>query len=354
MKTNTSLLFAVLLCSVFLLSSCMQSTSIRVLQPADIVLPEHIQEVATIDRSKPANGFLKVLEGLFTGESIGQDKRGRVRALDGLTHSLTRTPRFRVRPTDIELEGTNTGNRMAPPLSWEEIDRICELNKTDAVVAIEQFNIDHRTFTETYTEKYKDKDGKQQQRTMFRAQTDLGVTVGWRLYDPKLRVIHDEQALRAGESYRATGNTDRQARRSLPNMVQASFDVAYEAGMLYGMRIAPTWVQVQRSFYHKGKKPHKETMKHAARLARTGNWEEAGKVWYELEPLADQKTAGRAAYNLALAAEQNGQLELALEWAERAYAQHGNKQARDYTFVLQQRINDARRVDYQMHKKPAT
>ncbi|MBK7407804.1 MAG: hypothetical protein IPJ40_06820 [Saprospirales bacterium] len=121
MKTIPHLLWLFLL--GISLQSCMHSTTLQVLQPADMRIPEHLTTIATIDRSKPSNGFVNVLEGLFTGETIGQDKRGRLRALDGLTHSLTRTPRFQVKPTDIELEGTNTGNNMAPPLPGRKLSR---------------------------------------------------------------------------------------------------------------------------------------------------------------------------------------------------------------------------------------
>lgn len=330
------------------LQSCMHNTTLQVLQPAEMRLPEHISTIATIDRSKPSSGFANVLEGLFTGEGIGQDRRGRLKSLDGLTHSLTRTPRFQVKPTDVELEGTKTGNQMAPPLPWEEIESICSQYGADAVLAIESYDSDIGVFTSSYQEKYKDKEGVQQTRTRYRAQANLNVTIGWRLYDPKTRIIEDEFSVYLSDSYNATGDTESRAKSSLADPAYRAFELSYRVGQKYGMRIAPVFVNVQRSFYTKGKDGYKEEMKQAARLADSGNWDEAMEIWTGLLSRADIKTAGRAAHNLAVAHERIGLLEEALSWAEKAWTGYGNKSSRNYMGVLRQRIEDDRRARSQM------
>ena len=55
---------------VALATGCMPKTSLEVLRPADVALPPHIEKLAVIDRSRPANlgqGVLGTLEGLVTG-----------------------------------------------------------------------------------------------------------------------------------------------------------------------------------------------------------------------------------------------------------------------------------------------
>ena len=345
---KTRLYFALLLLSGMSLQSCMQTTSLQVLQPADMRIPDHIGTIATIDRSKPASGFLNVLEGLFTGESIGQDKRGRLKALDGLTHSLTRTPRFQVKPTDVELEGTNAGENMAQPLSWSEIETMCKIYDADAVLAIESYDSDVMVTTSSYLEKYKDKEGVERTRTKYRATANLDVTIGWRLYDPKTKIIEDEFSVHLDESYSATGDQESRAKSSLSDPVYRAFELSYRAGQRYGMRIAPVFVNVSRSFFSKGKGLYKDKMKQAARLAESGNWEEASAIWTQLLSDADQKTAGRAAHNLAVASERLGRLEEALAMAEQAWTKYGNKTSRNYIGILNQRINDDRRVRSQL------
>ena len=346
MKTVSPLFFLLLL--GMSLSSCMQNTALQVLQPAEMRMPDHINTIVTIDRSKPASGFLNVLEGLFTGESIGQDRRGRLRALDGLTHSLTRTPRFQVRPSDIEMDGTNTANRMAPPLPWAEIESICRQYDADAVVAIERFDSDAIVATRSFEEKYKDKEGVQRTRTRWEAAATLNVTIGWRLYDPQKQVIEDEFSVHLDENYSARGDSERQARSNLPDPVARSFDLSYRVGQKYGMRIAPVWISVSRPFFTNGKGIYKDQMKEAARLADSGNWDAAARIWTEVAAQADVKTAGRAFHNLAVASERLGQLEKALELAEKAWLEYGNKTSRNYMGVLDQRILDERKARSQI------
>ncbi len=77
-KTITSLGFTGTLC-LLLLSACMKSTSLQVLQPAQFKVPDHIAKIAVVDRSKPSNGWLNVLEGLFTGRRRGSHRIFRYR-----------------------------------------------------------------------------------------------------------------------------------------------------------------------------------------------------------------------------------------------------------------------------------
>ncbi|MBK7407805.1 MAG: hypothetical protein IPJ40_06825 [Saprospirales bacterium] len=168
------------------------------------------------------------------------------------------------------------------------------------------------------------------------------------MYDPSTKVIEDEFSVHLDESYSATGDQERQARANLPDPVSRSFDLSYRAGQRYGMRIAPVWITVSRSFFAKGKGVHKDAMQQAARLADSDKWEEAAKIWTTLVSTADIKNAGRAAHNLAVANERLGQLEKAVEWAEKAWLELGNKSSKNYLGVLRQRIEDDRKARSQL------
>ncbi len=337
-----------------LFQSCTKSIGIRVLQPAEMMVPEHIQTIVTVDRSKPSSGFVTVLEGLFTGEEINQDRRGRKEALEGLTNALTRTPRFQVKHSDLTLEGSKGGVQMAYPLGWAKVQSICEQYGADALVAIEAYDSDVRVTTNPYTTTRKDEDGNEIKETRYRAQAQVDITIGWRFYDPQKKIILDEFTVQTGEEYSATGLTAQQAESNLPDLAYKAFDLSRIAGEKYGMRIAPVWITVQRQFYTSGKKPFKEQMKKAARMVERDQWEAATQIWQSLVKKADAKTAGRAAYNLAVAAERMGYLQTALKWAEKAYLEFNFKPAKTYIQELKVRINDARLLDYQMHQKPGT
>jgi tetratricopeptide (TPR) repeat protein len=346
-------LTAITLSSILALSSaCTRSASLTVLQPAQFKVPDHIAKIAVIDRSKPSNGWLNVLEGLFTGEAIGQDRRSREEAVRGLTDALQRTPRFRVISTGVELAGSKAGVNLPTPLPWAEIEKICGEYGADAVVAIESFDSDNNTSTRTRQSKKKNKDGSTTIRTDYLANMRTAVRMGWRFYDPTAKKIFDEVVTDDFLENQSSGSTERSAVSSLPSQISVTRKVAFTVGQEYGMRIAPVYVSIKRQYYTKAK-GFSEQIAQANRFAQAGNWDRAAEIWKKIEATASDnpKSAGRAAYNMAVVAEVKGNLDLALEWAEKAWTQYGNKKARAYIDTIRQRQYDTKKVEEQLNKK---
>ncbi|MFN7326196.1 MAG: DUF6340 family protein [Chitinophagales bacterium] len=345
--------FLLLLVVSVLLANCkFQSARLTILQPAHFTVPEHISKVAVVDRSKPSNGWLNVLEGVLTGEAIGQDRRSREEAVSGLIEGLRNTPRFEVIRTGIEMTGTRAGANLPAPLSWAEVERICQLHRADAVVTIESFDTNTGIQTQRRENTQKDKNGKQVVTIDYRSEMRTAVTMGWRMYDPSSKNILDEWTTDDFLVSDATGDSEQAALRGLPAPVSLSRRVAFTGGQHYGMRIAPTYVSISREYYVKAKGA-KASMQKAARYAESGSWDKAAEFWkilYEKYKEED-KIAGRAAYNMAVAAEMKGNLLLALDWAKKSWEIHRNKRARQYVFTLQQRLEDQERVSRQMHYK---
>jgi Family of unknown function (DUF6340) len=341
-----------LLLALAALPSCRPTARLNVLQPAQMKIPDHLSTIAVVDRSKPSKGWLNVLEGLVTGEAIGQDRRSREQAMDGIINALTRTPRFRVKNTGIELEGSRAGNSMNYPLEWSRIEQICAEHGADAVLALESFDSDNYANARRVETKQK-KDGKQTVRVSYNAEQRTTVRMGWRLYDPKTKIIADEFTTNDYLNRTAHGDTERSALANLPSQINMTREVARVGGISYGMRIAPVYVDLSRSYYGKVKGAYKVQMEQAARHAKANDWEKAAGIWKNVCEGAknDPKTAGRAAFNMAVASEMRGNLDLALEWAGKAWTQFGNKQARTYIETLKMRQNDVRKVEYQLNKK---
>ncbi|MFK7937282.1 MAG: DUF6340 family protein [Saprospiraceae bacterium] len=335
-------------CTLVLLSCKTSTTTLLVLQPAEMVVPEHIQTIATIDRSKPAKGFGSFLEGLITGEDIDQDPEGRRRAVNGLTIMLTKTPRFTVRHTDITLTGSNNGNRMTAPLSWQKIEKICRDYDADAVVAIESFDSDNSLSTRERTRTKKDKEGNEYIETYYEAQSDIDLRMGWRFYDPKNRVILDEFSVRERGGDENTGNTAEIAANNLARPDRLVQDVAYLIGEEYGARIAPIWITVQRNFYKSVKGVEQSVMEKAARYAETDNWDQAAEIWKKVVARQDPEAAGKAAHNMAVTSERAGQLLIAKDWANKAYLEFNNKSDKSFIRTLDLRIEEQEQVKRQM------
>jgi hypothetical protein len=319
------------------------STGIKTLQPAAFVVPDHINTIATINRSVPAKKFASTVEAIATGETIMQDRNGANNAIKGLAEGLMHTPRFVVKYTTIETENRD-GFSMPMPMDWNEIEKICQAYSVDAVAALEAFDSDTFNNTTTETTNTKSKDGRDIKTVTFNAQLNAKVRLGWRLYDPKTKKIIDEFMVDELLTWNGDGKTEIEALANLPDQRMAVDKVSFAGGAKYASRIAPTWATINRQYYKGGN----DQMKNATRKTKINKWKDAAAVWQPLTKSSDKKIAGRAAYNMAVACEVEGKLELARDWAKEAYEQDGNKKARTYYNQLKSRIAAQKVVDKQM------
>jgi tetratricopeptide (TPR) repeat protein len=365
------------------LSSCNPSTHIQVLQPANFAVPEHINTIVTVNRSIPQEKVGNIIEGALTGEAIYQDRDAATKAIAGLTEALTRTPRFNVKTTGVEFEGGGVSG-MPNPINWQEIERLCQTYKADAVASLEVLDSDIRTDWVVHEKKEEKKVANTNTNTAntsrgnsagttitnnvvpnkiskensstttktvttreYEATIYSNVKMGWRLYDPKNRHIIDEFMVNESQQWSEREKTKDEAMRKLMPPYEAVGKTSYMAGAKYGGRIAPMWATVSRDYYKKGN----DQMAKAYRLTQNKKWKEAAAIWQPLTKSPDQKLAGMACYNMAIACEVEGQLKSAQEWAMQAYEKHNNKKARTYAQILKQRIAQQQKVNEQMKGK---
>ena len=173
-------------------------------------------------------------------------------------------------------------------------------------------------------------------------------TAGWRIYHNKDGQILDEFKNSQTFDSDAEAKTNEDVRLRLITQRQAVIDGGYTLGEMYAPRISPTWVWVHRNYYT-GKKPHE--LKKAKSYVITNDWKGAAEIWQGVvinNP--DLKIKGKAAYNLALANEVQGNLDSAIEWCRKSANEFGNKKARSYVKILEDRLANQKRLDSQMGK----
>ncbi|HVD97101.1 MAG TPA: DUF6340 family protein [Cytophagaceae bacterium] len=333
-----------ILSSILYLSSCTSSLRLNVLQPATIYVPAEIKTIALVNRTKPMSKAANVIEGVLSGEGLFQDKSGVDKALGGLFAELKDSPRFKIVVTNLYIKGSGNGAVFPPPMDWQEVADICQQYGADGICTIETYDSDTRIVpTRTVTRKT-GTDGKPYDYIEFTATQTVTVQLGFRLYNPAAKTIVDQYHFTEQQNWTSRGTTEAMAIGGLINKNAASDQVSNAAGVKYAFRIAPEWIWVTRTFYSKG--GHSD-MKKAGRLAKVNNWQEARKVWMGLLGV-ERKIAGKAAYNIAVSYEYEGDLEKAKYWASKAYTEFGNKSARNYVNILQNRINDVNRLNQQM------
>lgn len=92
-------------------------------------------------------------------------------------------------------------------------------------------------------------------------------------------------------------------------------------------------------------------MRIAKKHVRRGFWTEATQLWKQETTNSNRKIAARAMFNMALSCEQQGELELALDWAKQSYKTRPKNMSSSYIYTIQNRINDSKKLEIQMEGK---
>jgi hypothetical protein len=323
---------------------------LQVLKPADIMLPAHLQKFILADRTRPAKGngqqALNILEGILTGEGAFQDKWGAEDCVEGLRQKLVQTPRYTVTVAALDTAIKGTGRRQTmPPLDWKTVARLVGNDTTTALVVLEAFD-SNTNITREVVQVTKSVEGQNVQVPEYRSHSRVTVYCVWRIYDLKSKTIVDQFTQESQQQFDGSGATQDIADNNLPARRDMTSRAGVSAGIAYGIRISPQWIWVARDYYKKGS----PGLKAAHKMVRYNNWQQASEKWANEANSTEPKIARRACYNMALASEQNGELDLAIQWANKAM-QLGEKRASRYLNVLQQRKYDQQRLELQMKGK---
>lgn len=347
-----AILFTALVFAGTFFNSCkVAHTTLPVLQPADIMLPQHLQKFILADRTRPVKGngqqALNVLEGILTGEGVFQDKWAAEDCIEGLRQKLLQTPRYTVTIAAIDTALKGTGRRQTmPPLDWGTVAKMVGNDTTTALIVLEAFDSNTNLFNEVVNVTQRGPDGNNIQVPEYRAHGRIDVYSVWRIYDLKTKTIVDQFTQESRQQFDGSGPTQAVAESHLPSRRDMVSRAGISAGMQYGHRISPQWISVARDYYKKGS----PKLKSAAKLVRYQNWQTATDTWNSEATSSDPKVARRASYNMALASEKAGDLDLALQWAQRAQ-QLGEKRAARYIMILQQRQFEQKKLEEQMKGK---
>ncbi len=305
---------SILLIMLFILLGA-PSIYFDIMVPAVIDLPGDIETLAIIDRSHSENEVVNVLEkGLLSTITGNQDRLSKY-CIDGVNKQVGAGHDFQIVVTGIVEKRKGTALDLPAPMQWFEINEICNQHNADAVLALEIFS---RQYIDNVAE----------------------VKVGFRIYHPGKKMIIDEFQYYhgIGKGGRLPAEDPASIMLNAVNSDDAMKKASYLAGTLYGKRIAPFWIRAERHYYKRSKGD--PCMKQGARMMEVNDWDAAiTALQYALEN-GHRKTRGRAAHNLAVVYEITGQLDLARETAQMGWGKFGNKKARDYAAILQQRINE--------------
>lgn len=335
MKSPVALIFVIAACY-----SCSSTNlmTLSVKEPAPVTIPPYIKKVGIVDRSKASdeNRTIDAIHRVVSLETAGLESAGATAGISGLTDQLMKNNRFTEVKALTTLDLRSFGAGVFPyALSWDTVERICRENNMDALFALELFDteskLSYAAVPATIHTGIANLPALEQQVTMV-----TQVKTGWRIYDPSSRNILDEYVMARDLQFSGRGINPVVAASALIGRKEAVKQVSNNAGQAYGDRILPYWIRVSR-YYYSGGNPNFTI---ANRMALTGNWDGAGKVWQQETANPSGKLAGRACYNMAIISEINGDLDGAIQWAQNAYEKYNIRLALSYVNILRHRKAD--------------
>lgn len=348
---KTIKLFSGLLLVLIAISACTSTRTVQLslMRPADIHLDSRIERILLLDRTEPQQKTLGIIEGILTGEAPFEDKAAVQQIISSIRNEVQTSPRFSVNSASGRIKGNSLSSAFPQQLTWSTINSLCRQYDAQIVVSIEIFDTDF-IITDGKRRVKKTVGSGDNQREIevdeYFAEGVGNVKIGIRLYDNINQTIVDEQFLNRTNTWRAAADSKAGALAALINKSEATQELARRVGRDYAYKIAPLPIRVGRTYYRKNKKA--PVLERGTRLAEVGQWNEAINTWKTGISIADEKRAGQLCYNVAVAYEVLGELDIAIEWAQKAYTQYGNKLARNYVRILNDRKISEARLQEQM------
>jgi|AntRauTorcE11898_2_1112593.scaffolds.fasta_scaffold03577_4 hypothetical protein len=342
MKKNVSVLFFPLLIVGILiaLSGCYapQITSAEVLFPAKQKnLSAQMDSVVLVNKS-----YLPLEQRNKTGvRYVGSYYQKSPQYLDSIisdnalyafAHNLNIAPKGNTVKDDTIIRYNIADYTFMQPLPPKKVSRICSSTGAGMIISLEAFHSFDSLYRYTEAGYY-----------VSERKTEL-LTV-WRVYNRGESTAVYRSFLEDSIFFNAYGYSRSDADAGLINYKDALYEISYNSGKKFLEEISPHWQEIERIYFDYYSKDMQKANKYAAKSL----WRKAAQVW---RPVAEQQKGAKtayAAYNMALASEMAGQLDLAMYWLKKALSiRPDNYYFLQYQNQLQKRISRQETIDSQL------
>lgn len=337
-------------CSILIsLSSCSTTNQIivKTIEPSPVDFSAQISKIGIVNTSKSSfvKSYSNKLEQLIVIEENWLADKGTEAALTGLFDELAQDERFdEVRILENTNEVVKDFGRRPSSDTWERIAEICRNNNVDAIFALAS----HDTYTELSLKKTKiDQVDMMRERSKVRGQEITLKTLienGWRIYDPKNRLVIDEFVSNDSMIASGKGISPVEALQAIDKRRELLLAQSKNSGSAYAKRMLPQQLSVFRNYYAVGSK----NLALADDKIQEGAYYDAMRLWEEEITEGKPRIVGRACYNLAVMNEFNGNLNAALNWATKSYEFHHKEATLEYITALEIRQAQIDVLKFQM------
>lgn len=328
-----------MLISISLFSCRMEYIVVDLEKPPEWVMPDTIIRLGLNNR---------ILDSIMPGKEIGTDRLFLSDELESMQHEASELC-LKAMQTDIEhgdnfefaslisSGGVNEYDSILPePVHYMTLRDMCSFNKADALVSIELLGADAAIEYSTYNQRYNTGSTENivydtRRKKMSVAKLNMEAMSFWRIYDCSAGEIMCEREIISDVSVEADADSREKAKNKLPSYGQILNNLTVSMGQEVLKKLSPSFVTVERYYYGAGS----VRMRKAKKLVMFRRWEDAAIIWETELEHGLGRTAGMAAYNLALVAEIAGEKEKALSMINRAFEMYPCREVRNYRLVLE-------------------
>lgn len=322
-------------------TSCSSTKNITIEIPvkAKEELPARIQSLLIVNRTVDndySNLDEDTLQNIFFAngfnlDTVILDEQAADTMLQALSNLLYESERYDVVIPEERFLPHNKNAFFSEPLAWEEARQLCNTFNTDAVLSVDMFKT--RVVTKYDRETYYNPMDNSFYNT---AEGHMGVIYEalFKVYDPQEEKVLAREFLRDTLVWEDYGSTARELFSNFTTVKQGLTEAAIALALDYSGKISTNWHREQRLIYIKGDK----ILEDAGILAGQGNWEAASHLWEDLVATSSSKqTKSKAQYNLAIAAELQGDIDKAIAWGLESYNTMFHQLTYDYLEHLNRR-----------------
>jgi len=341
-------LFAFICIGLFMAScSATNQLTMSALEPAPVSIAADVQHIGIINRSLPAEGNngIDTIDKILSLEGKELDKHGAEASLASVKSELQRLQRFDKVAILENIPEIRKGLGVLPAsLTWDQVDEICQENDVDVLFSLAFYDTDTKANIQATEMEIPNPFGVKTKVPAVGITLHTKIQNGWRIYDPATKEILDEYSFNNNLVSSGQGINPMKAVKAIMNRKEEVVETSSHVGDYYAKRITPQSRRVTRDYFVKGT----DKFEVAMRRAQSGKWDSAAELWQEEVLNPDGKIAGRACYNMAIINEINGDLDKALDWAQRSYADYDTKEALRYINILKYRMSQKRELKRQL------
>ncbi|MGM0496488.1 MAG: DUF6340 family protein [Bacteroidota bacterium] len=319
--------YFIIFISLVLLAGCspIKEVETETLQPAEITFPAHFSNIAFI-LSYPDNEFELVNKESFKDNILKELKYGIADITDN-------SPRFL--PGNILLFNPSELNivESTDSIGTDKLYYIADSLQVDGLIFLQKFSLDSRLKKE-YNYDYGE----------YYLNFKITSKASWKIFSRLETEFIDSFDYSEKYVWESLSSSEINAIAKLPDYPDSFKEAAYWTGYDYANRIFPIWETNKRVYYARGNK----VMRSAKEKVENNNWKEAIRLWKRNLSHPEDEMISRSAYNIALAMEMMGKIDLAMKWAKKAYEINNKQRAMQYYEDLKQRKEEMSKLENQL------